>query len=386
MSSDQITTSGGSRGQLVILGTGITAIAHMTLETVGYIRDADVVFYHANSGVTAAYLKELNSNVVDLYAYYGEGKLRDVTYVQMAELMLREVRKGLSVAGVFHGHPGYFVKAGRRALAIAQMEGHETLLLAGISATDCLFADLRIDPGYVGVEIVKASHVLRRSHVLNTEHHLLLVQVGSVGDNTFSFSGFKHTKLDRLFEKLTAAYGEDHESVYYVASIFPGLDPVIRVRPLRDYREQNIQDSVHAATLYLPPAGVRVSDLQTLQAFDGREPYGPFELDAIEELEMHTTPEGFKQRGASPEMLRTMHELATNPATLRRYRADSASFVARNGRLTNREREALASRDTGKMRSVTTDVTPVTANDARNGRQDEARMLAASMANDAKER
>lgn len=375
MSNDEITTGTGPRGRLVILGTGITAIAHMTLETVGYIRDADVIFYHANSGVTAAYLQDLNNNVVDLYAYYGEGKLRDITYVQMAELMLREVRKGRSVAGVFHGHPGYFVKAGRRALAIAQMEGHETRLLPGISATDCLFADLRIDPGYVGVEIVKASHVLRQNHVLNTDHHLVLVQVGSVGDNTFSFTGFKHTKLDRLFERLIADYGEDHESVYYVASIFPGLDPVIRIRSLRDYREQNIQDSVHAATLYVPPAGVRVSELGPLQAFGDGEPYGQFEVHALRELETHTTPEGFKRRGASAEMLRTMRELAMDPETLRRYRADSAAFVAHNGRLTERERRALTSRDTGQMRSVTTDVSPVKADGVS---REETQVLAAA--------
>jgi uncharacterized protein YabN with tetrapyrrole methylase and pyrophosphatase domain len=147
--------------------------------------------------VTAAHIHELNANAIDLYEYYGEGKLRNITYVQMAELMLREVRRGRSVVGLFHGPPGYFVKSGRRALAIAEMEGFETVLLPGISATDCLFSDLRIDPGVIGVQIMKAGHVLRENVSLATDNHVVLIQIGSVGDNTFSFTGFKHTKFDR---------------------------------------------------------------------------------------------------------------------------------------------------------------------------------------------
>jgi precorrin-6B methylase 1 len=346
MDKAEIKSACTPRGRLVILGSGITAIAHMTLEALGHIRNADIVFYNANSGVTAAYLKELNSNVVDLYAYYGEGKLRGITYVQM------------TVAGVFHGHPGFFVKAGRRAMAIAEMEGHEARLLPGISSIDCLFADLRVDPGYVGVEIVKASHLLHRGYMLSTDHHIVIVQVGSVGDNTFSFSGFKHAKVDRLFRKLMDVYGDNHESVYYVASIFPGLDPIIRVRHLRDYLDQNILDTVHASLLYIPPLGVRFEELRSMQTFREGEAYGRFEKDAIAELDSHTQPEGFKHSGASTKMLQTMNELATSPQALRSYLSDASAFAARNKELTDRERRALASRETTQLRSVMTEVDP----------------------------
>lgn len=341
-------------GRLAIVGSGITAIAHLTLETIGYIMAADVVFYHANSGVTATHIRELNPNTIDLYQYYGEGKQRTITYVQMAELMLREVRRGQSVVGLFHGHPGYFVKSGRRALAIAELEGYETMLLAGISATDCLFSDLRIDPGVIGVQILKAGHVLRDHVTVATDNHVVLIQIGSVGDNTFSFTGFKHPKLDRFFDKLIAIYGEEHDSIYYVASIFPGLDPIILERPLGDYRDRQIRDTVNAATLYLPPAGVRVASLRALQAFDNGEPYGAFERTAIDALDTHETPPGFKKRGASKWMLRAMVELGTNPAAARTFRENPDEFLARHRELSVGERRALVSRETGRMRSVTT--------------------------------
>ncbi len=308
--------------------------------------------------MTAAHIHELNANAIDLYEYYGEGKLRNITYVQMAELMLREVRRGRSVVGLFHGPPGYFVKSGRRALAIAEMEGFETVLLPGISATDCLFSDLRIDPGVIGVQIMKAGHVLRENVSLATDNHVVLIQIGSVGDNTFSFTGFKHTKFDRYFDKLISIYGDEHDSVYYVASIFPGPDPVILVRRLGEYRLQQTQDTVHAATLYLPPAGVRVDSLRALQAFENKAPYGKFELDAIAALDTHETPPGFKKRGASKPMVRAIVELGTSPAAARTFRRNPDEFFVRHRDLNNKEREALLSRETGRMRSVTTTVSP----------------------------
>ena len=343
-------------GRLTVVGTGITAISHLTLEAIAQIRNADVVFYHANSGVTASYLRQLNPNAVDLYEYYGEGKVRNITYVQMAELMLRQVRFGKSVAGVFHGHPGYFVKAARRALAIARMEGHETRMLPGISATDCLFSDLRIDPGVIGVQIIKAGHVLRKKNTLATDNHVVLVQLASVGDNTFSFSGFKHAKLDRLFQQLISIYGKNHDSVYYIASIFPGVDPVIVVRKLGEYRNKKNQDTIKAATLYLPPKGISIESLTEIQAFQNREVYGSFEIQAIKELDVHDTPPGFKDRGASQPMLRAMTELATNASQEYLYRQNPDAFTSQHSDLHVTEKNALGSRDTGMLRQVTTSV------------------------------
>jgi hypothetical protein len=272
----------------------------------------------------------------------------------MAEVMLREVRQGKYVVGIFHGHPGYFVKAGRRALAIAQMEGHNTMLLPGISATDCLFADLRIDPGVIGVQILKAGHILRKDVSVATNNHVVLVQVASVGDNTFSFTGYKKSKLNLFFEKLISIYGEDHEAVYYIASIFPGLDPTIKVRKLIEYRDKKLQDNVSAATLYLPPAGVQFNSLTSLQAFKSDQPYGKFEMDAIAELDKHYTPVEFKQRTASKSMLQAMIELGNNPIVAAKYRDSPQEFIAQHTDLTDTERSALLSRETNRLRAVTT--------------------------------
>jgi precorrin-6B methylase 1 len=342
-------------GRLVIVGSGITAIAHLTPETIGHIRSAEIVFYHANSGVVATQILELNPNAVDLYEYYGEGKVRSVTYVQMAELMLREVRRGRYVVGLFHGHPGFFVHSGRRALAIAKMEGYPTQLLPAISTLDCLFADLRVDPGVFGVQMMKASHVLRKDVLLATGNHLILIQISSVGDNTFSFTGYKNSKLDKLFGKLISVYGEQHDSIYYVAPIFPSFDPIIKLRKLGEYRDHQVSDTVSASTLYLPPAGISFESLTALQSFRDGEAYTDFEMAAIADLDTYAVPAEYKKRGASLSMLRVIEDLASTPEAVSRYLFSPEGFVGGYAGLDADERRALLTRTLAEMRQATTD-------------------------------
>lgn len=76
---------GGSRpGRLVIVGSGIKSIAHLTLEAVGYPEEADKVFYTVADGSSAAFILSKNAQAVDLYNLYDIGKPRYETYVQMA--------------------------------------------------------------------------------------------------------------------------------------------------------------------------------------------------------------------------------------------------------------------------------------------------------------
>jgi precorrin-3B methylase len=131
--------NGGSKGRIAFVGTGLKSIAHMTLESIAEIKAADRVFYHAADGVTASFIRSLNDNCHDLYKYYGTGKRRNITYMQMAESILESVRQGESVCGVFYGHPSVFVKAVRRVMYQARKEGCEAIIYPGITTMDCIF-------------------------------------------------------------------------------------------------------------------------------------------------------------------------------------------------------------------------------------------------------
>jgi len=347
-------TSADRQGRLVIVGTGITAISQMTLEAMGYIQRADVVFYHVTNGPAATHIRKLNPNAVDLYEYYGEGKKRRVTYVEMAELMLREVRRGRTVVGVFHGHPGYFVSPARRALAIASLEGYETAMLAGVSAPDCMFSDLRVDPGVFGCQILMASRVFQPDALIAITGHVVFLQVGAVGDSGFSFSGYKNATLPAFFEKLIGLYGEEQDSLYYMASIFPGFEPFIVARRLADYRDQEALAGIGAGILYLPPKGLSVSSLQSAQAFSANQAYGAFESKVVRKLDHHKTPSEFRLRRASEPLFRAMVELGTSAHARELYQRSPREFVSQFPALSAEERRALESKSIGAVRAAST--------------------------------
>lgn len=345
-----------SGGSLAIVGSGITAISQMTLESVSYVRYADVVFYHATNGVTATQIRELNNNTVDLYEYYGEDKRRNVTYVQMAELMLREVRAGKSVVGVFHGHPGFFVSPGRRALAIAEDEGYPTLLLPAVSATDCMFADLRVDPGVFGCQILMASRIFDDKLILAKDGHVVLLQISAVRDPGFSFTGYRNAAVSECIELLTKTYGEAQEAIYYMAALFPAFPPEISVHHLADYRDPEVLDMIGAGLLYLPPSGSSLSALRNRQAFGNKAPYGPLENQAVRALDDHKTPAEFRRREASGALYEAMTELGVDPTARDEYRRCPQEFVARFPKLSPSERRALLKRSGREVRGVSTRV------------------------------
>ena len=74
--------------------------------------------------------------------------------------MLAEVRAGRRVCGAFYGHPGVFTRVPNKAIAQARAEGFEAHMEAGVSAEDCLYADLGIDPGEVGCQQYEASQFM----------------------------------------------------------------------------------------------------------------------------------------------------------------------------------------------------------------------------------
>jgi len=326
----------------------------MTLESVAHIRNADVVFYHATNGITATHIRKLNPNAIDLYEYYGEGKARRATYVEMAELMLRQVRLAANVVGVFHGHPGYFVSPARRALAIARMEGYETQLLSAVSSTDCLFSDLRVDPGVFGCQVIMASRVFQEGAIVATSGHVVLLQVGAVGDRGFSFTGYKNATIGVLMMRLIDIYGEEQESVYYFAPLFPTCKPTMTLRKLSLYREPSILRSVSSGILYLPPKGFTLAAMQSAQTFADGLPYGKFESNVVASLDRHKTPKEFYSRQASDALFRAMSDLVMDPSARELFRRSANEFVDKCDGLTSKERLALLTGDMGALRAVTT--------------------------------
>ncbi|MFM2045897.1 MAG: hypothetical protein RLY86_4473, partial [Pseudomonadota bacterium] len=356
--------TGTTTGRLTIVGSGIKAIAHLTQEAIGHIRGADVVYYKVIDGATAAFLRSLNVNAIDLSQYYGDDKKRRVTYIQMAEVMLRDVRAGKAVVGVFYGHPGFFVDPARRALAVAAKEGYPAEMLAGVSSLDTMFADLRFDPAQHGCQIVEATDMLLRRRPIVTSGHVIVLQVGSVGDAMFNFAhGFRNNRRAVLFEHLIETYGPDHGSILYLGSTLPGVAPTLLRRKLSAYRDPAILASVPpACTLYIPPKDIRQTDPEMAEKMGAQwvvspdaprlaplSEYGPIENAAVADLVNHSLSPHYRPPVASPAMLAVLTRLALEPEAQTAFARDPHGFAAAATGLTAAERAALLSGSSARL-------------------------------------
>ena len=211
----------GQRGSLICVGVGMTLGAHITPIARSYIEQADIVFCNMSNQYVEEWVMSMNDNVESLQRFYKEGKNRTLTYQEMVETMMSAVRQGKQVVGAFYGHPGVFAWAPHRVVKQAQEEGYDAAMLPGISAEDCLFADMGIDPGQVGCQHLEASQLMLFERTLDTAGYVILWQVGVAGDVTRGKFVTSSRYRDILVEVLLEYYPADHSIALYEAKVLP---------------------------------------------------------------------------------------------------------------------------------------------------------------------
>jgi uncharacterized protein YabN with tetrapyrrole methylase and pyrophosphatase domain len=249
-----------SDGSLTIVGTGIELGSHMTRAGQTEIENADVVLSLVAEPAMQTYVESLNRNVRSLSDHYELGEDRAKAYERMAEEIVGEVRKGRRVCLALYGHPGVFVTPSHEAMRRVRAEGFPARMLPGISAEDCLFADLGFDPSVAGCASFEATEFLLHSRIFDPTSALVLWQVGTVGSYVAA-SGAQPTGLPVLVETLLEHYPPDHEVVVYQASPYPVFQPLVDRMPLRDLTAERVPA---LATLYVPPLEPRPVDVTML--------------------------------------------------------------------------------------------------------------------------
>ena len=255
-----------SRGSVTVVGTGIRLVGQTTVEAVDCMRRADRLLYLVTDPATAAWLKQLNSSAETLDDLYAEGKSRLTTYKEMSNRIVTAALEGHRVCAAFYGHPGVFVNASHHAIRRARKLGLEARMLPGISAEDCLFADLGVNPGDNGCQSFEATDFLasRRRHDPTSE--LVLYQVGVLGEGSVRRGmAVRRDRLEVLTKFLRRHYPPHHRVVLYEAASFPGCEPrIIRVQ-LRTLANAPVRPMT---TLYVPARPQRPSDERIMRWYD----------------------------------------------------------------------------------------------------------------------
>src|SRR3990167_4815911 len=168
-------------GSLTIVGFGIKCISHLTMETSVYIKEADKVLYSVNEPVMESWIIANNTNSVSIDLLVGTSRLRKDLYKKITNEIIASVEINHHVCVVFYGHPTIFAKSALEAAHKIKADGFATKILPGISAEDCLFADLWIDPGSQGCQSYEATDFLIRQRNPDPTSHLILWQAGIIG-------------------------------------------------------------------------------------------------------------------------------------------------------------------------------------------------------------
>jgi len=239
------------QGSLVCVGLGMMLGAHIAPRSRSHIEQADVVFAGVSDPLVELWLQDMHHDVRSLQPLYGEGKSRQVTYHEMVDAMLEPVRAGNRVCGVFYGHPGVFAQAPHASIAQARSEGFQAHMEPGISAEDCLYADLGIDPGTFGCQHYEASQFMFYERRNNPSAYLVLWQVGIAGDRSLARFSTGPAYRQLLVDLLAEDYPLDHEVIAYEAATLPIATPRIGRMPLSDLVTAELH--LHT-TLVIPPA------------------------------------------------------------------------------------------------------------------------------------
>jgi hypothetical protein len=241
----------GQKGSLACVGVGMTLGAHLAPRARSHIEQADVVFVAVSDPLVELWIQGMGADVRSLQPFYSEGKPRTDTYREMVDAMLMEVRAGKRVCGAFYGHPGVFAVVPHRAIALARLEGFDAVMEAAVSAEDCLYADLGIDPGSVGCQHYEASQFMFYRRRIDPSAYLVLWQIGVAGDPSLARFSTGAAYRTLLLELLAQHYPEDHEVIAYEASTVPIAPHRADRMPLRSLPQAVLS---LATTLVIPPA------------------------------------------------------------------------------------------------------------------------------------
>lgn len=352
-------------GSLIIIGSGIQSLG-FSMNDIKVLEDADKVFYCVADPATIVWLKKLRPDAYDLYTLYDDNKVRYHTYMQMTEAMLYYLREGKKVAAVFYGHPGVFVLSTHRAVAIARREGLHAEMRPGVSALDCLCADVGIDPSSPGMVTYEATDMLMRLRKPDISLHVILWQVGLIAEMGYRRGGFINNNFAVLIEYLQQFYGSDFEIVHYIASRYPTIPSKIERYKLHQLLDPRIRKSINGlSTFYIPPKEAAQANLdmcvrlglakpgQTIKATGPLreiDKYNFREMKAVQLFENFRVPEQYQYQDDTP-VSQFLICLSQDEPLQQLYKNNPEQAIEQFEflKFSEKDKEALLSRDEGRI-------------------------------------
>src|SRR3990167_7457148 len=229
-----ITKTDQKNCSLIVVGSGIKFMSHLTLEAKVHIENAEKVLYLVNEPAMQEWIQRTNPNTESLDPLYTQHPLRLHNYRKITEYIFENLKQKQHVCVVLYGHPTVFAQPALDAVILAKKSGYYAKVLPGISAVDCLFADLLIDFGVRGCQLIEATDLLICKRKPDPTNHLILWQVGIIGMLGHAISHDNKKGIQLLHDYLINFYNPNHQIVLYEAAQYPTFEPRIDKFQLQD--------------------------------------------------------------------------------------------------------------------------------------------------------
>ena len=252
-----------------IVGLGVLNIDQLTREAELAMRRSNEVLFVDTGVATQTYLASLCPRITALFdASYEPTGHRLNAYHRMAARVLDAALDHPPVTFAMHGHPIVGAYAPFLIKDMASLLDLSVEVLPGISAMDCLFAELMIDPCVSGMQMYEATDLLLRHRPLLPDVPALIWQIGNVETSLYTTFASKPVRFERLRSHLLRFYPPDHVVTAAYSTPHPLMPSTAHRFPLRDFCEQ--AHVLHTGfTLYIPPAADRpIEDHELLQQID----------------------------------------------------------------------------------------------------------------------
>lgn len=250
------------KNTLVVVGSGIKFMSHLTTESKACIEKADKVLYLINEPAMQEWIQKINPSSESLDFLYSRYNFRNDNYLLISEYIIENLKQFRTLCVAIYGHPTVFVQPTLYAANRAISNGFNVIVMPGISAEDCVFADLLIDPGSCGCQSCDATDFLIYHREYDSSSHLILWQIGVIGILNNSVNHDAREGLVILSEYLCEKYDSDHELMIYEAAQYPGFKPKIEKVALKNLPSSKVSC---LSTLYIPPNVKKQPDVNMLK-------------------------------------------------------------------------------------------------------------------------
>ena len=284
----------------------MTLGSHLTPLSRSYIEEADVVFAATSDGIVELWLAKMNPRRAQPAVVLSRRKIArrqlSARWSRRCSLKCAPASASAALSTVI---PGVFAGVPHDAIELARREGYDAHMEPGVSAEDCLYADLGIDPGRYGCQHFEASQLMLYRRRIDPSAYLVLWQVGVAGDRSLTrfATGAEYRQV--LVDVLMRDYEPGHEAIVYKVATLPTQQPRIERTTIAQLPAIDID--MHA-TVVIPPAARAAA-----RRAECRERLAALDRTHVE----FTTPRGCSLRSMRESDEQLYCELFCDPETMR---------------------------------------------------------------------